>query len=70
MLFFLSPLPCDASQEPNNRNCSDMLVQMIFSRLGGFSSFDKWPPVVESSIAVEDAVENRDLYRVFASHLF
>ena len=27
-------------------------------------------PVVESSIAVEDAVENRGLYRVFISHLF
>ena len=24
-----------------------------------------WPPAVESSIAVEDAVENRGLYRVF-----
>ena len=29
-----------------------------------------WPPAVESSIAVEDAVENRGLYRVFVSRLF
>ena len=29
-----------------------------------------WPPAVESSIAVEDAVENRGLYRIFASCLF
>ena len=28
------------------------------------------PPAVESSIAVEDAVENRSLYRVFVSRLF
>ena len=28
------------------------------------------PPAVESSIAVEDAVENRGLYRVFVSRLF
>ena len=27
-------------------------------------------PAVESSIAVEDAVENRGLYRVFVSRLF
>ena len=27
-------------------------------------------PPIESSIAVEDAVENRSLYRVFVSHLF
>ena len=27
------------------------------------------PPAVESSIAVEDAVENRGLYRVFVSRL-
>ena len=30
----------------------------------------QWPPAVESSIAVEDAVENRGLYRVFVSSLF
>ena len=30
----------------------------------------QWPPAVESSIAVEDAVENRGLYRVFVSRLF
>ena len=30
----------------------------------------EWPPTVESSIAVEDAVENRGPYRVFVSHLF
>ena len=29
-----------------------------------------WPPAVESSIAVEDAVENRGPYRVFVSRLF
>ena len=29
-----------------------------------------WPPAVESSIAVEDAVENRGHYRVFVSRLF
>ena len=29
-----------------------------------------WPPAVDSSIAVEDAVENRGLYRVFVSRLF
>ena len=34
--------------------------------LQGFSA----PPPVESSIAVEDAVENRSLYRVFVSHWF
>ena len=28
------------------------------------------PPAVESSIAVEDVVENRSLYRVFVSRLF
>ena len=28
------------------------------------------PPAVESSIAVEDAVKNRGLYRVFVSCLF
>ena len=28
------------------------------------------PPAVESPIAVEDAVENRGLYRVFVSRLF
>ena len=33
-------------------------------------SASKWPPAVESSIAVEDAVENRGLYRVFVSRLF
>ena len=27
-------------------------------------------PAVESSIAVEDAVENRGLYRIFVSRLF
>ena len=27
-------------------------------------------PPVESSITVEDAVENRNLYLVFVSHLF
>ena len=31
---------------------------------------DLWTPPVESSIAVEDAVENRGPYRVFASRLF
>ena len=30
----------------------------------------QWPPAVESSIAVEGKVENRDLYRVFVSSLF
>ena len=30
----------------------------------------EWPPAVETSIAVEDAVENRGLYRVFVSRLF
>ena len=30
----------------------------------------RWPPAVESSIAVEDAVDNRGLYRVFGSRLF
>ena len=30
----------------------------------------RWPPVVESSIAVEGAVENRGLYRVSVSPLF
>ena len=29
-----------------------------------------WPPAFESSIAVEDAVENRSLYRVLVSRLF
>ena len=29
-----------------------------------------WPPAVESSIAVEDAVENRGLYHIFVLHLF
>ena len=30
----------------------------------------EWPPAVESSIAVEDAVENRGPYRIFVSRLF
>ena len=30
----------------------------------------QWPPAVETSIAVEDAVENRGLYRIFVSRLF
>ena len=29
-----------------------------------------WPPAVESSIVVEDAVENRSLYRIFVLHVF
>ena len=29
-----------------------------------------WPPAVESSIAVDDAVENRGLYRILVSRLF
>ena len=39
-----------------------------FAKVVGLAS--KWPPAVESSIAVEDAVENRRLYRVFVSRLF
>ena len=37
--------------------------------LGNFRQFAQWPPAVESSISVEDAVENRGLYRVFVSRL-
>ena len=33
-------------------------------------AFSAPPPPVESSIAVEDAVENRSLYPVFVSHWF
>ena len=29
----------------------------------------EWPPAVESSIAVEEAVDNRGLYRVFVLFL-
>ena len=40
-----------------------------------FSHFEapsppEWPPAVETSIAVEDAVENRGLYRVLVSRMF
>ena len=36
---------------------------------GGCIALTLWPPAVESSIAVEDVVENRGLYRVFVSRL-
>ena len=35
-----------------------------------FKDPSEWAPAVESSIAVEDAVENRGLYRIFVSCLF
>ena len=41
------------------------MLQMSFS---GEATW--WPPADESSIAVEDAVENRGLYRVFVLCLF
>ena len=39
---------------------------------GGFKEggFTEWPPAVESSIAVKDAVANCGLYRIFVSGLF
>ena len=40
------------------------------AHLGHACLFPEWPPAVETSIAVEDAVENRGLYRVFVSRLF
>ena len=39
-------------------------------RMGFRCFYTYWPPAVESSIAVEDVVENRGPYRVLVSRLF
>ena len=42
----------------------------VFGALRAFAKSPYWPTAVKSSIAVEDAVENRGLYRVFVARLF
>ena len=72
-------LECDASGE-QGRDCSEILEIPSVKRPFGAIPFclpetgqgrrNLVTPAVESSIAVEDAVENRGLYRVFVSRLF
>ena len=57
---------------PRALSCFYMCVCHSWNACGVQDSqrLTSWPPAVESSIAVEDAVENRGLYRVFVLHLF
>ena len=54
----------------SNRVRLAKLSENLTENEGDFLTQAQWPPAVETSIAVEDAVENRGLYRVFVSRLF
>ena len=61
----LQPLLSNNSLEKKD-SCTVTLANIMFH----WTIFLSGGPAVESSIAVEDAVENRTLYRVFVSRLF
>ena len=71
----LPPAACEAAgsarladREPSSTSSLNQLAEawQVANALTPLSG----PPAVETSIAVEDAVENRGLYRVSVSRLF
>ena len=65
------------AKTPENCNCNPLNdSNTVFPVCHDFETHDislisqlQWPPAVESSVAVEDAAENRGLYRISVPHL-